>query len=90
MLVNTTNQGMYDQAPLDLQLDDLPLSALVSDLIYVPLETPLVKAAKARGHVAVNGLGMLLNQAVPAFEAWFGIKPVIDAALRQKILATFQ
>jgi shikimate dehydrogenase len=53
------------------------------------LETPLVKAAKARGHVAVNGLGMLLNQAVPAFEAWFGIKPVIDAALRQKILATF-
>jgi shikimate dehydrogenase len=90
MLVNTTNQGMYDQAPLDLQLDDLPLSALVSDLIYVPLETPLVQAAKARGHVAVNGLGMLLNQAVPAFEAWFGIKPVIDAALRQKILATFQ
>lgn len=89
MLVNTTNQGMYDQAPLDLRLDDLPLSAMVSDLIYVPLETPLVKAAKARGHVAVNGLGMLLNQAVPAFEAWFGIKPVIDAALRQKILATF-
>ncbi|NBX55020.1 MAG: shikimate dehydrogenase [Betaproteobacteria bacterium] len=89
MLVNTTSQGMYDQAALDLQLDDLPLSAMVSDLIYVPLETPLVKAAKARGHMALNGLGMLLNQAVPAFEAWFGIKPVIDAVLRQKILATF-
>ena len=89
MLINTTNQGMYDQAPLDLVLDDLPRTALVSDLIYVPLETPLIKAAKARGHVAINGLGMLLNQAVPAFEAWFGIKPVIDAALRQKILATF-
>jgi shikimate dehydrogenase len=89
MLVNTTNQGMYDQPPLELHLDELPRTALVSDLIYVPLETPLVKAAKARGHVAVNGLGMLLNQAVPAFEAWFGIKPVIDAALRQKILATF-
>jgi shikimate dehydrogenase len=89
MLINTTNQGMYDQPPLDLLLDELPRSALVSDLIYVPLETPLIKAAKARGHVAVNGLGMLLNQAVPAFEAWFGIKPVIDAVLRQKILATF-
>ena len=89
MLINTTNQGMYDQPPLDLVLDDLPRTALVSDLIYVPLETPLIKAAKARGHVAINGLGMLLNQAVPAFEAWFGIKPVIDAALRQKILSTF-
>ena len=89
MLINTTNQGMYDQPPLDLVLDDLPGTALVSDLIYVPLETPLIKAAKARGHVAINGLGMLLNQAVPAFEAWFGIKPVIDAALRQKILTTF-
>jgi shikimate dehydrogenase len=89
MLINTTNQGMYDQPPLDLVLDDLPGTALVSDLIYVPLETPLIKAAKARGHVAINGLGMLLNQAVPAFEAWFGVKPVIDAALRQKILATF-
>jgi shikimate dehydrogenase len=89
MLINTTNQGMYDQPPLDLVLDDLPRTALVSDLIYVPLETPLIKAAKARGHVAINGLGMLLNQAVPAFEAWFGVKPVIDAALRQKILATF-
>jgi shikimate dehydrogenase len=89
MLINTTNQGMYDQPPLDLALDDLPRTALVSDLIYVPLETPLIKAAKARGHVAINGLGMLLNQAVPAFEAWFGIKPVIDAALRQKIHATF-
>jgi shikimate dehydrogenase len=89
MLINTTNQGMYDQPPLDFVLDDLPRAALVSDLIYVPLETPLIKAAKARGHVAINGLGMLLNQAVPAFEAWFGIKPVIDAALRQKILATF-
>ena len=89
MLINTTNQGMYDQPPLDLVLDDLPRTALVSDLIYVPMETPLIKAAKARGHVAINGLGMLLNQAVPAFEAWFGIKPVIDAALRQKILDTF-
>lgn len=89
MLINTTNQGMYDQPPLDLVLDDLPRTALVSDLIYVPLETPLIKAAKARGHVAINGLGMLLNQAVPAFEAWFGIKPTIDAALRQKILSTF-
>ena len=90
MLVNTTNQGMYGQAPLDIRLDALPVSALVSDLIYIPLETPLLEAARLRGHQTVNGLGMLLNQAVPAFEAWFGVKPEITGALRQAVLATFE
>jgi shikimate dehydrogenase len=89
MLVNTTNQGMYGQPPLDLNLDALPATAMVSDLIYIPLETPLLAAARARGHITTNGLGMLLHQAVPAFEAWFGVKPVITEELRKEILATF-
>jgi shikimate dehydrogenase len=89
MLVNTTNQGMYGQPALDIKLDALPKSAMVSDLIYIPLETPLLAAARERGHVTVNGLGMLLNQAIPAFEAWFGVKPEITDELRRAILATF-
>jgi shikimate dehydrogenase len=89
MLVNTTNQGMYGQPPLEIQLDALPLSAMVSDLIYIPLETPLLAAARQRGHLTVNGLGMLLNQAIPAFEAWFGVKPEITDELRKAILDTF-
>ncbi len=90
LLVNTTSQGMYGQPALDLSLDALPLTALVSDVIYVPLETPLLAAAKARGHQTVNGLGMLLNQARPAFKAWFGVMPDITDELRAKALATFQ
>jgi shikimate dehydrogenase len=89
LLINSTNQGMYGQPPLDLKLDALPKHAMVCDLIYVPLETPLLSEARQRGHIVVNGLGMLLNQAVPAFEAWFGVRPVITDELRQKILATF-
>jgi shikimate dehydrogenase len=89
MLVNTTNQGMYGQAPLDMTLDALPRAAMVCDLVYVPLETPLLAAARARGHPTTNGLGMLLHQAVPAFESWFGVKPEITEALRQEILASF-
>jgi shikimate dehydrogenase len=89
MLVNTTNQGMYGQPPLEISLEALPKTAMVSDLIYIPLETPLLAAARERGHLTVNGLGMLLNQAIPAFEAWFGVKPEITEELRQAILATF-
>ena len=88
LLVNTTSQGMHGNPPLDLDLAALPLSALVSDAIYVPLETPLLTAARLRGNSTVNGLGMLLNQARPAFEAWFGILPEITAELRQAIEAT--
>ena len=89
LLVNTTNQGMYGQPPLDITLDALPKTAVVSDLIYIPLETPLLATARSRGNLTVNGLGMLLNQAIPAFEAWFGVKPEITDELRSAILATF-
>ena len=89
MLVNTTNQGMHGQPDLDIKLDDLPASALVSDAIYIPLETPLLVAAKARGNKTVNGLGMLLNQARPAFEAWYGVLPEITPELHKAIAATF-
>jgi len=89
LLVNTTNQGMHGQPPLELKLDALPTSALVSDVIYIPLETPLLAAARERGNATVNGLGMLLNQARPAFKAWFGVLPEITPELRQAIMATF-
>ena len=89
LLVNTTTQGMYGQPALDVVLDDLPAEALVSDAIYIPLETPLLAAARQRGHQTVNGLGMLLNQARPAFQAWFGVLPEITPALRAAVQATF-
>jgi len=82
MLVNTTSQGMVGEAPLELALDRLPVSALVSDIVYVPRETPLLAAARARGNPTVNGLGMLLHQAQPAFHAWFGIMPEVTGELR--------
>lgn len=88
LLVNTTTQGMHGQPPLEVALDDLPRAAMVSDAVYVPLETPLIAAARHRGHRVVNGLGMLLNQARPAFEAWFGVMPEITPALRGAIQAT--
>jgi shikimate dehydrogenase len=88
LLVNTTSQGMVGNPALDLQLNALPTTALVSDVIYVPLETPLILAAKARGNLTVDGLGMLLNQARPAFEAWFGVLPDITPELRRMIEAT--
>lgn len=89
LLVNTTNQGMHGEAALDLRLNHLPTQALVSDIIYVPLETPLLTAARLRGHVTVNGLGMLLNQARPAFAAWFGVQPDVTSTLISKVQATF-
>ena len=82
LLVNTTSQGMGDQPPLDLSLDLLPAQALVSDLVYVPLRTPLLLAAQARGNRTVGGLGMLLHQARPAFESWFGVMPQVTPSLR--------
>ncbi len=88
LLVNTTSQGMTGQAPLDLALDTLPARAIVSDLVYVPLATPLLEAARQRGHRTVDGLGMLMHQARPAFQAWFGVLPQVDAALRRTLEAS--
>lgn len=89
LLINTTTLGMHGQDPLDVRLDALPQTAMVSDAIYIPLQTPLLTAARERGHRTVNGLGMLLNQARPAFEAWFGVMPEITPELRAAIQATF-
>ena len=87
LLVNTTTLGMAGQPPLDLGLDLLPITALVTDIVYTPLKTPLLAAAAQRGNPTVDGLGMLLYQAVPGFEAWFGVRPAVTAALREFVLA---
>ncbi|MBX9758368.1 MAG: shikimate dehydrogenase [Beijerinckiaceae bacterium] len=88
MVANATSQGMVGMAPLDLPLDRLPKSALVTDIIYTPLETPLLREARLRGNATLNGLGMLLHQARPAWKAWFGVEPKVTAALRARIEAT--
>jgi shikimate dehydrogenase len=87
-VVNTTTIGMHGTRFDNLPLDRLPKSALVTDIVYVPLETPLLADARALGLRTVDGLGMLLHQAVPGFEAWFGIRPEVTPELRAKIEAT--
>ena len=82
LLVNTTALGMAGNPPLGLDLAPLPAHAAVADIVYVPLETGLLAAARARGLPAIDGLGMLLHQAVPGFEAWFGVRPAVTEALR--------
>ncbi len=83
LLVNTTSLGMIGQPPLAIDLDRGSAGLAVADIVYVPLDTPLLVAARARGMSAVGGLGMLLHQAVPGFRAWFGIEPVVDDDLRR-------
>ncbi|MBE1236596.1 shikimate dehydrogenase [Phaeovibrio sulfidiphilus] len=78
LLVNTTSLGMEGQPPLELDLDPLPRDAVVTDIVYAPLETDLLEAARERGNPVVDGFGMLLHQARPGFKAWFGIDPVVD------------
>jgi shikimate dehydrogenase len=87
LLVNSTSLGMKGQPPLDIDLALLPPQAVVTDLIYVPLETPLLAAANARGLRAVDGLGMLLHQAVRGFSLWFGVRPQVTDELRALIVA---
>jgi|KBSMisStaDraftv2_1062788.scaffolds.fasta_scaffold301617_2 shikimate dehydrogenase len=88
LLVNTTSQGMIGQAALDLSLDALPSTALVVDIVYIPLETPLLATARRRGNPAVDGLGMLLHQAGIAWRLWFGLEPEVTPELRAVIEAT--
>jgi len=87
LLVNATSLGMTGNPPLDLDLSALPKDATVADIVYSPLETPLLAAAKARGNRIVDGLGMLLHQAVPGFERWFGVRPEVTAELRAHVAA---
>ncbi|MGE0700234.1 MAG: shikimate dehydrogenase [Hyphomicrobiaceae bacterium] len=82
LLVNTTALGMAKTGPLDFDVAVLPDDATVADIVYVPLETPLLHDARTRGLVAVDGLGMLLHQAVPGFAKWFGVEPEVTAELR--------
>jgi len=85
LLVNTTSAGMKGHPPLMLDLAGLKPSAAVLDIVYNPLETALLKDAKTRGHAAIDGLGMLMHQAVPSFEAFFGVRPKVTAGLRKHL-----
>jgi len=87
LLVNTTSLGMSGQPELDMDLAPMAKNAVVADIVYVPLETKLLAAARARGLTAVDGLGMLLHQAVPGFERWFGVRPEVTPALRAHVIA---
>ena len=86
LLVNATSLGMTGQPALEIALDALPEGALVTDIVYNPLETPLLATARVRGNPAVDGLGMLLHQARPGFAAWFGREPEVTAELRAFVL----
>ena len=86
LVVNATSLGMKGAPPLALRLDELPAGAVVADLVYVPLETDLLRAARARGNPVVDGLGMLLHQAVPGFVHWGGVEPEVDELLRAVLL----
>jgi shikimate dehydrogenase len=86
LLVNTTSLGMRGQAPLKIDLKNLPLRAVVNDIVYTPIETELLKNAERRGNRTVDGLGMLLHQARVGFSAWFGVDPSVSSALRAHVL----
>jgi shikimate dehydrogenase len=87
LLVNTTSLGMTGSPPLVMNLSRLPPSAVVADVVYAPLETTLLAAARERGLRTVDGLGMLLHQAVPGFELWFGVRPKVTPELRAVVEA---
>ena len=87
LLVNTTTLGMAGQPPLEIELTPLPATAVVADIVYAPLVTPLLAAAGARGLRTVDGLGMLLHQAVGAFARFFGVRPQVTQGLRTLVEA---
>ncbi|MET1416265.1 shikimate dehydrogenase [Roseibium sp. HPY-6] len=86
LLVNSTSLGMTGNPPLEIDLTNLRGDALVNDIVYAPLETDLLKAAAKRGNPVVDGIGMLLHQAVPGFERWFGVRPEVTDELRTLVL----
>ena len=86
LLVNSTSAGMTGNPPLDIDLGALPKTAAVCDIVYSPLETALLKDAAARGHKTIDGLGMLMHQAAPSFQAFFGVKPKVTPALREALV----
>jgi shikimate dehydrogenase len=88
LLVNATSLGMFGKGPLDIEVEALPEDAVVADIVYSPLETPLLATARARRRQAVDGLGMLLYQAVPGFERWFGVRPQVTKELKAHVAAT--
>lgn len=90
LLVNTTALGMSGQPDLEIDLALLPTHAVVTDIVYTPLITGLLEAARARGNTIVDGLGMLLHQAVPGFEKWFGVRPEVTDELRDIIIADME
>nr|WP_158816019.1 shikimate dehydrogenase [Methylocapsa sp. S129] len=85
LLVNTSSLGMVDQPALEIDLAPLNARAIVADIVYIPLETPLLAAARLRDLCVVEGLGMLLHQAAPGFERWFGVRPIVTQELRALI-----
>ncbi len=90
LLVNATSLGMKGGAALDMPVEHLSDGSIVADLVYVPLETPLLAAARRRGLAAMDGLGMLLHQAVPGFAKWFGVTPEVTPQLRALIVADIE
>ena len=86
LLVNTTSLGMVGQAPLKISLKELPVNAIVNDIVYTPINTDLLRSAQRRGNAIVDGLGMLLHQARFGFSAWFGVEPKVSGALREHVL----
>lgn len=90
LVVNTTSLGMHGESTLPIDVERLPDRALVTDIVYVPLETPLLAAARRRGLATADGLGMLLHQAVPGFERWFGKRPEVTPELRAMIVADIE
>ncbi|MBP2551331.1 shikimate dehydrogenase [Neorhizobium galegae] len=86
LFINTTSLGMDGEAAPEIDFSPMRFDAVVTDIVYVPLETPILAMAKAQGFATVDGLGMLLHQAVPGFEKWFGRRPVVDDALRALVV----
>ena len=87
LVVNTSTLGIAGAPPLGIDLSAIGLNATICDIVYYPLETSLLRQAKEGGWKAVDGLGMLLHQAVPGFERWFGVRPTVSPGLRERVLA---